>query len=371
MKKTARLYIFGWPDLIGGASTKLAHLLRLLHRRFPIVLVPNEATELDDPVWTTILRASGVQSSAYEDLPQQLQGWGLSLCNFDFLMSPRWAEVRRRGLKMAWSNEMMWTHPKELGVIFTGLVDQVLYVSPVQREALEPHFRMLWTGSLRATKSAEGSTGVIQNDGSRALRWSITGNYIDPALFPVKELRRKRDDEPLVIGRLSRPDPAKFPNDFPVFYEQLGVRRARFRVMAWSDELSRQWSEHSFDDRWDLLPALQEEPATFLRSVDLFVYSLREDLRESWGRSVVEAMLSGVVPILPDSSEHHLRNLVIHGESGFLCGTPEEFGYYARLLDNDRDLLLKCAVQARAHAATRLCDAAEHIGYWEAAFPEL
>src|SRR5678816_834578 len=128
MNRERRLYIFGWPGAIGGASTKLAHLLRLLHKRFRIVLVPNEDAEVNDPEWRPFIDGLAVNTCAFGHLPERLHGWGLTLCNFEFLMSPKWAEARRRGLKMAWSNEMMWTHPSELGAIFTGLVDQILYV---------------------------------------------------------------------------------------------------------------------------------------------------------------------------------------------------------------------------------------------------
>jgi len=373
MNKTARVYIFGWPGAVGGASTKLAHLLRLLHRRFPIVLVPNERDDLENAHWNRFIDALEVQSCIFEELPNRLEGWGLALCNFEFLLSPKWAEVRSRGLKMTWSNEMMWTHPGELGRIFTGLVDQVLYVSAVQRACLEPQFYQAWTGSLHApplSKSSEALSGEIKYNSS-VLRWSMTGNYIDPALFAEKERRLKSPEEPLAIGRLSRADPGKFPDDFPSFYEGLGVRRAKFRVMAWNNDLSARWCTHDFDDRWELLPAMHEDPSQFLRSLDLFVYSLRTDFRESWGRSIVEAMLSGVVPLLPESTDHHLRNLVKHGESGFLCRNAKEFGYYAQMLDNDRKLLFDCSCRAREDAVNRLCVADEHLLSWERAFPEL
>ena len=374
MTRSQRLYIFGWPAAVGGASTKLAHLLRLLASRFPIVVVPNEEAEVDEH-WARSLEDLKVCWCLFENLPQRLEGWGLSLCNFDFLLSRRWAEARARGLKMAWSNEMMWTHPGELGALFAGLVDQVLYVSEVQRECLEPKFFQAWTGSVASPPAGQSRSAVLgvmrASSSSPALRWAITGNYIDPTLFPARDPRAIHPDEPLVIGRLSRADPAKFPSHFPSFYEGLGIPKAKFRVMGWSPELANRWKNHSFDTRWELLPVLQEDSAAFLRSLDLFVYSLGDGLRESWGRCVVEAMLSGAVPILPDGHEHHLRNLVKHGESGFLCRTEAEFGEYARMLNRDRQMLFRCSKQARADAVTRLCAQAEHLHYWEAAFPEL
>ncbi len=373
MNREQRLYIFGWPGVIGGASTKLAHLLRLLHKRFPILVVPNEDAEVNDPEWRPMIDKLAINACAFNDLPDHLHGWGLSLCNFEFLMSPKWAEARRRGLKMAWSNEMMWTHPSELGAIFTGLVDQVLYVSGVQRESLEPQYVAARTGSLKTHTVSERNTdsGEVKHSSGRNLRWAITGNYVDPALFPEKSARIKKPEEPIVVGRLSRADPDKFPDNFPAFYENLGLRNARFRVMAWHEPLAQKHNAHHFDHRWELIPPMKEDPLRFLQSLDLFVYSVGPNLRESWGRAIVEAMLCGVVPLLPADAKHHLRNLVKHGDSGFLCENEAEFSKYARILESDSNLLAQCSHRAREDAVHRHCTASEHIRLWDNAFPEL
>jgi len=52
-----------------------------------------------------------------------------------------------------------------------------------------------------------------------------------------------------------------------------------------------------------LLPVLQQEAPAFLQSLDLFVYSLSGELRESWGRCVVEAMLSGQSDLATDATK--------------------------------------------------------------------
>ena len=81
------------------------------------------------------------------------------------------------------------------------------------------------------------------------------------------------------------------------------------------------YKHHRFDRRWDLLPKEAESQVEFLHSLDLFVYSLGPTFRESWGRSTVEAMLTGAVPLVPKGGGHHLENLIPHGQGGFLC-TP-------------------------------------------------
>ena len=59
------LYLFNWPDAVGGAGTKVWHLLRLLHRDFAITVVPNEASKCGDAVWGPALAELGV--TAVED----------------------------------------------------------------------------------------------------------------------------------------------------------------------------------------------------------------------------------------------------------------------------------------------------------------
>ena len=141
MKHPLPIYIFGWPSYMGGADTKLAHLLWLLHDDYRLTVVPNSREQLAQTHWREWLRQLGVRAALLEELPGRLHGWGLSLCNGHFWGEGVGVEARRRGLKIAWSNEMMWHHPAEIAAVRLGLVDAVLYTSEVQRQALEPGVR--------------------------------------------------------------------------------------------------------------------------------------------------------------------------------------------------------------------------------------
>ncbi len=213
-----------------------------------------------------------------------------------------------------------------------GVVDRVLYVSELQKQVLSP--------------------------GYASLPGKITGNYIDPTFFPFRNNR----NEVFTIGRLSRADIAKYPEDFPVFYESLALPEVRFRVMAWDEKLRRKYRWHSFDNRWDLLSAEQEPAAAFLRSLDLFVYPLGHNFTESWGRSTVEAMLSGAVPLVPVG--HNLDLLVVHGATGYICGDFLEYQEHAQRLFSDYELRLRISKQCRQHAVEKLCNRDEHLRLW-------
>src|ERR1043166_1241811 len=330
MNSRPPLYLFNWPSNVGGADTKVTHLLLLLHRDFDITVVPNTREQLLQLRWRRFLKNLGVKAALLSDLPKKLRGTALSLCNGKFFTDGIACEAKCRGLRIVWSSEMMWHHPGEIAAAVSGLIDKVLYVSEVQRAALAR-----WYGNLPS---------------------AVTGNYIDPRFFPFKERwRAPRRFEEFVIGRLSRPDPAKFPDDFPESYERLnetrisrigakGIRvnsrnsRLRFRVMAWSEELTRVFAAERFRGRWELLHKEAESQVEFLHSLDLFVYDLGPRFSESWGRAVVEAMLTGAVPLVTGAPRHHLRELVPYGVGGFLCTTPEEWRECAQRLREDESL---------------------------------
>ena len=232
-----KITVFGWPSHLGGADTKLAHLLELLHKDLEFTVVPNEKRHLDGPFWPTFLKNLGIRSCLFDQLPRRLEGFALALSNQCFFTHHICHRAKDRGLKVAWSSEMMWHHEGELDAVRDGLIDRVLYTSRIQKDLLSPNY------------------GKIPG--------FITGNYIDPVQFPFAERLRAG----FTIGRLSRPAPEKYPEDFPVFYECLELPECRFRVMAWDEKLSSKYRWHRFDHRWDLLAAETEDTAQFLNSL--------------------------------------------------------------------------------------------------------
>lgn len=327
-----KIYIFNWPGFVGGADTKLAHLLILLHDHADMTVVPNENRHLHNKFWIKFLENLGVKYCVFDKLPSKLNGFGLSMCNDCFFTHRIAHRAKERGLKIIWSSEMMWHHPGELEAVKDGIVDAVLYTSEFQQAALSP--------------------------GYASLPGFVTGNYIAPSYFPFKERRNPT----FTIGRLSRAAPEKYPEDFPVFYEGLSLPDTRFRVMAWDERLSRKYHWHKFDYRWDLLRAERESQVDFLHSLDLFVYPLGHNFRESWGRSTVEAMLTGCIPLVP--SGHQFEKLIIHGETGFICNDFLEYRRYAHEMFFDQTGRTRMAARCREHAVSRLCNREEHLRNW-------
>ena len=332
MSKLFHLYLFGVPGRLGGAGTKIAHLIRLLHRDITITVVPPSVAHLSDKEAKELTQPYGIPVVLLKDLPKKLEGVALAVCELHFFTSGAAREAKTRGLRVIWSNEMMFPFKGEADAAREGLIDRVLFVSKFQAEAFADIYRNV--PSL------------------------ITGNYIDADEY----MWRQRNNQIFTLGRLSRADPNKYPLDFPAFYEELGLKEARYRVMAWSHEVQKQYRWHRFGPEWELLPEKKERALTFLYSLDVFLYPLGHRVKESWGRAVVEAMLTGCVPVVP--AGHQFHKLMTHGESGFICQEYREFKACVRELYENYPYRQKVSHRAAQHARECLCNPEEHRRCW-------
>ena len=103
-----KVYLFNWPCPVGGAGTKVTHLLRLLANDYDWTCVPNTAEQYADVKVRRWLARRGIKAARWEELPQRLDGWGLCICNtwwllegrascmsFPFIPVGRWDPTRR------------------------------------------------------------------------------------------------------------------------------------------------------------------------------------------------------------------------------------------------------------------------------------
>lgn len=376
LSERPKIFWFNWPGRIGGADTKFDHTLRLLAGEYDITVIPGDPRSLTSKVWTDFLRRLDVRWCLPEDIPDGTGGWAISLCNGNFFKDGVLGICLKRKLRVIWSSEMMWHFTGELEAVRFGLIERVIYVSPAQRTALEPGYLRALSGKPEVPEPVAADFPAGGEDGTQGIltgpcgsvKWIMAGNYIDPRAFPFRQRGSRADGIPFTLGRVSRPDPDKFPDDFPLSYERLGLRDpARFRVLGWSSQMAERWPDHVYDGRWELIPAGGEDVRTFLDSLDIMVYDLSPRLRESWGRAVVEAMLSGVVPLVPAGGGHHLDQLVPHGTGGFVCAGPDDYIQYAKALQDDPALLARLSAGAREQALT-LCGREDHLERWRQVF---
>jgi hypothetical protein len=83
------LYVLGIPGWLGGASTKITHLLRLLRNDFRLTVVAPEVWVTKDKPIREILGHLGLTPILLRDLPRKLEGVGLAVCDEAFFTSGR------------------------------------------------------------------------------------------------------------------------------------------------------------------------------------------------------------------------------------------------------------------------------------------
>ncbi|WP_433297020.1 glycosyl transferase [Actinoplanes sp. CA-030573] len=167
-------------------------------------------------------------------------------------------------------------------------------------------------------------------------------------IIDVAQWWRDRDgfvgDVP-VIGRHGRGDPVKWPLD------PEDIQRAyptgddfRVRILGGGDIAVRRLGHRP--DNWDVVPFGAESPEEFLRTIDFFVYFHDPDLVEAFGRTILEAMASGVPVIIGE----HFRPTFADAA---LYGTPDGVARLVRELYADPARYRAVVNRAREFAERR------------------
>ena len=106
-----------------------------------------------------------------------------------------------------------------------------------------------------------------------------------------------------VIGRYSRDTDPKWPADPEELLAAYASPRFDTWIMGGPETLGKVLGERPFPETWQVWPSNAMPVREFLAGIDFFVYFPHPSLREAYGRSIVEALASGAVAILPRSFE--------------------------------------------------------------------
>ena len=167
-------------------------------------------------------------------------------------------------------------------------------------------------------------------------------------IIDVAHWWRERDgfvgDVP-VIGRHGRGDPVKWPRDpEEILQAYPDSDDLRVRVLGGGDIAVRRLGRKPAN--WELVRFGAERPDEFLGSIDFFVYFHDPDLVEAFGRTILEAMASGVPVIIGE----HFRSLFADAA---LYTTPAGVAGLVRGLYADPDRYRAVAARAREFAERR------------------
>jgi glycosyltransferase involved in cell wall biosynthesis len=149
---------------------------------------------------------------------------------------------------------------------------------------------------------------------------------------------------PFTVGRLSRDITSKHHEEDVDLWRALARAGCRVRLMGAT------CLAHALGDvdNVELLPAGAEDAASFLRSLDAFVYRTSTGWFEAYGRVVIEAMATGLAIVAGRRGGYadHLRS----GENALLAASTAEFVQHVLALAHDRALAARLGGTARRDA---------------------
>ncbi len=340
--RRAAVFVAGYPGALGGANTECWHTIRLW-RRFGLSVqcIP---TWRPDPNWQARLEQIGcptvVASPAELGRVPGLPGSTVvAFCNSRFLEAAD--RFRELGCKIVWVGCMTWLLPQERQHYQRrGPFDAYVFQSRYQQAQVLPQLTKF---------------GVTPRQ-----CFLIRGAF-DWQEFPFRPLAHRRG-EPLVLGRISRPAADKYSAATWSIYRRV-PHPIRARVMAWDESIARKlgpppaWAE--------CLPALAESPRQFLSTLHCMM-QVNGGAEENWPRSGLEAMACGVPVVAPN--RWGWKEMIRHGETGFLADSHDEMAYCAARLAYDEDLRRDIALRARRELEQCLAEPAALAAAWRAVF---
>ena len=263
--------------------------------------------------------ADGFTAATVANVPGLAGSICHSMCNCHFWEV--FGTLKTLGCKTVWSSCMTFEFPETINAIRRhGPPDAFHYQSDFQREEND---------KLHVAPAAP-SPGVL-----------IRGAF-DFTEFPFAP----RPHEPhtdFVIGRLSRPEADKWSSNLWPIIGAVPHPGRRALAMGWTLMAERKCGR---PPPWATVLKPQEIPVPEFLGRCHAMIGLNGGARENWPRIGLEAMAAGVPLVVQNL--WGWREMIVHGETGFLCDNDQDFAFYLALLGRDEGLRLRIADHARS-----------------------
>ena len=320
MYQPTPIFVYGFPGLYGGAGTELHHQI-LLWRGIGIDvhLIPTSRNYRQEALYEEMLKQGVIIHSAHEFNVIEPGAPVFGFCNDLFLK--RLDQIYERSDNTVFVNCMTWLFELEKKRMAEGLIRTFLYQNDLVRQRNEPLLRAL--------------------NPDRTIQFLTFRPYFEDSAFPFIE---QRSSKTFGVGRISRCDADKFAANTLHIYEYFVAPQLKEALFLGFNHQSQAKIGKPYD--WVRTALNQQELSQqdFYKHCDVVLQPM--DTTENWPRVGLEAMASGSVLIVDNRGGW--QQMIIHGETGWLCDSQQDFIYYASKMAYEPELRHQIAKRARA-----------------------
>jgi glycosyltransferase involved in cell wall biosynthesis len=337
------VWICGYPSTYGGANTEMAHVVDLLRQHeVDVHLVPLTVISDVSRAWADSI---GCHTHHFDDYAMFKDKILLAFNNGKLLTRLPFIVREGRPRCFVWWNCMTDCYKVELMCHLAGWIDYHAFGSEYQRSQLMPKL----LGVNGDTKTFDGYQQYFNpNNDLQRIRF----NYSAPTKF-------------FTIGRISRDDPRKFSPDTWDIFDAIdtGDKRKRALVLGFGEYTRRCRGNPPLTLDAKLIEPDKLPVNSFYSSVHCIIHQTGGS-GESFCRIVPEAYAAGV-PIIVEK-KFAFPEIVIDGETGFMCEDGKEMIERANQLARDEELRKRIIFNAREHLQATIGNAERAWKPWEA-----
>ena len=329
-----KIGVVGFPGLYGGAGVELDCQITLWKEMgYDIHVVPSFDASNEPLLEKTLQRATVYEAKDWASLKGMPV---VSFCNDVFLAELD--KIKEVASKTIFVNCMTWLFDEERKRHKEGLIDLFLY----------------------QTEHAQKRVGDNLRELNENYNWVVFKSWFDDSRFPF---HTERPLDKFRFGRISREDADKYSSDQLFIYETMVSPVPKQGIILGYDARSEKKIGKPPD--W-----IRTYPGNGISQQEFYAHCQciiqKCDTYENWPRVGMEAMSSGSVLIVDDRGGW--REMIKHGETGWLCKDNREFIYYSSRMAFEKEERERMAKRAKEYFVEVINNKEQSKKDWEAIF---
>lgn len=342
-----KIFLIGGPAEYPGANSEALHTV-VLWRMYgvDVNIVPTFSIDPDiSRLLVTKYNIRIINVNDLKDIPGLDENVVISFCNRKFLEELNLFKSRK--CITIWAGCMTKLMDYEISEFQKfGLPDYLVFQSEFQKQQI-----------LHELKS-------FNIDLPEDRYFKIVPSFIKE-FFPF-QFRPHFKNQPFYVGRAARPAHSKWPADLivklsrvpqPLFCILMGLDRSTKAMLGFQPPWVACLKPQSMDMR------------TFYSLLHCYI-ATNGTAKENWPRVGLEAMSSGVPLVVLKNSQDGWDEMIKHGETGFICGSDDEFVDAITELSNNEERRLKMVAYAREYLNV-IANEAKSFASWKLIFEKI